>query len=97
MAMYQVDSQEVALAAANAARTADEIRASVTSMMAQLQALQASWVGGASASFQEVLLSWHTTQVQVEASLDSVSNALTQASATYSDAEGAATALFAGR
>lgn len=97
MAMYQVDSQEVALAAANAARTAEEIRTSVMSMMGQLQALQASWVGGASASFQEVLARWHATQVQVEASLDSVSTALTQASATYSDAEGAAAALFAGR
>ena len=97
MAMYQVDSQEVALAAANATRTAAEIRASVMSMMAQLQALQASWIGGASASFQEVIASWHATQVQVEASLDSVSTALNQASATYSEAEGAATALFAGR
>ncbi len=94
MPIYQVDSEQVALAAANAANTANEVRSSVALMMAQLQALQGSWVGAAAASFQEVIAGWHATQIQVESSLDSVSAALSQASATYSDAEGAATALF---
>lgn len=96
MSAFQVDSEEIALAAAGAASTADEIRIAVSSMMTQLQALQGSWVGGASASFQEILLRWHGTQIQVEESLDAVANALSHASATYVDAEGAAASLFAG-
>ncbi len=96
MTMYQVDAQEISLAGANAGQTAIAIRESVNSMMAQLQTLQSSWIGGASASFQSVIADWHATQVQVETSLDNVATALGQASTTYLEAEDNAAALFAG-
>ncbi len=96
MTAFQVDASEVALGAASAAQTASEISASVALMMTQLQALQGTWMGAASASFQGVIAQWQATQANVEASLQSVSQALQAASATYSDAESQATALFAG-
>lgn len=96
MTIYNVDATEVAAGATSALQTADAIRAAVSVMMAQLTGLQASWGGAASASFQSVITQWQATQVQVEASLESVSAALNQASVTYTDAESAATALFAG-
>lgn len=96
MSMFQVDSEQVALAAANAAQTGEAIRDSVGSMMAQLRALEGAWVGAAAAQFQDVLLRWHMTQVQVDESLAAVASALGRASATYAEAEGAAAAMFAG-
>lgn len=96
MPTYQVNASEVAAGAAAASVTASQIRSSVAAMMAQLQALQGTWAGAASASFQNVIANWQATQIQVEDSLESVSAALSQASATYSDAESAASSLFAG-
>lgn len=96
MSAYQVDSEQIALAATNAAQTGEAIRSSVASMVAQLQALESTWVGAASASFQELLARWHATQLQVEDSLSAVSTALGQASSTYAEAEGAAAAMFRG-
>lgn len=96
MTAYQVDAAEVALGAATASHTALNIRSSVASMMAQLNALQGTWAGTASASFQSVIAQWQATQVQVEASLEAVSTALSQASNAYSEAELSAAALFTG-
>lgn len=96
MSAYQVDSEQIALAATNAAQTGEAVRSAVASMVAQLQALESTWVGAASASFQELLTRWHATQLQVEDSLNAVSAALGQASSTYAEAEGAAAAMFRG-
>lgn len=96
MTVYHVDAAEVATAAANSLQTAEAIRASVAAMMTQLVGLEASWGGAAASSFQGVIAQWHTTQAQVEVALEAVSNALSQASATYTEAESAATSLFAG-
>ncbi len=95
MTMFQVDTGEVQAGAAAATQTGQEISASVALMMTQLQALQGSWVGAASASFQSVIAQWQATQAQVETSLQSVSQALQAASVTYSDAESQAHAMFA--
>lgn len=96
MTAYQVDAAEVALGAATASQTALNIRSSVASMMAQLNALQGTWAGAASVSFQSVIAQWQATQVQVESSLEAVSAALSQASNAYSEAEASAAALFSG-
>ncbi len=96
MTIYNVDANEIAAAAHAAGQTAELIRTSVATMMAQLLGLQASWGGAAAASFQEVIAGWQATQAQVEASLESVGGALGAASSTYTEAEAAATALFAG-
>lgn len=96
MTIYNVDAGEVAAGASAALQTADTIRSAVAVMMSQLTGLEASWGGAAAASFQSVIAQWQTTQVQVEASLESVSVALNQASLTYSEAEAAAASLFTG-
>lgn len=96
MTIYQVDSEQLALASGNVAQTAETIRVSVAAMMAQLQALDGSWVGTASSSFQGLIARWHATQIQVEDSLAAVSEALAHASSSYAEAEGASAAMFAG-
>lgn len=96
MTIYNVDAGEVAAGAAAALQTADTIRTAVAGMMGQLIGLEASWGGAAAMSFQSVIAQWQLTQVQVEASLESVSAALNQASMTYSDAEATAASLFTG-
>ncbi|WRS31103.1 WXG100 family type VII secretion target [Actinomycetaceae bacterium MB13-C1-2] len=96
MTVYQVDSEQLAIASGNVVQSAEAIRGSVAGMMTQLQALEGSWVGTASNSFQELISRWHTTQLQVEDSLTAISSALTQASSSYAEAEGANTAMFTG-
>ncbi len=96
MSVYQVDSEQLTSASANVAVSAEAIRSSVAAMMAQLHALEGSWVGGASASFQALITRWHATQQQVEESLDALSSALASASATYVEAESGVASMFAG-
>lgn len=96
MAIYQVDAEQLSMASGNVAQTAEVIRESVASMMAQLQALEGSWVGAASSSFQGLIARWHATQLQIEDSLNAVSTALAQASTSYAQAEEVNAAMFAG-
>ncbi len=96
MSVYQVDSDQLAGASAGVAASAEAIRSSVTGMMAELHALEGSWVGGASASFQALISRWHATQAQVEDSLDAISAALSQASQAYLEAESGVASMFAG-
>lgn len=94
MSVFHVDSQQVALAATTADRSAASIRAEVAQMMSFLQGLEASWSGAAAQSFQSVLEQWRATQAQVDESLSLISAHLQQASHTYAEAEQSATSLF---
>ncbi len=96
MPAYYVDSSQVSLAAATADQSATVIRAEVAKMMAFLQGLSETWGGTASLQFQGVIEQWQATQFQVEDALSAISLQLGQAATTYSDAETAASALFAG-
>lgn len=96
MAVYHVDSEQVAAAAATADQSAATIRAEVTNMMVFLQGLADSWGGAASMQFQGVIQQWQATQIQVEDSLSLISGQLGQAAATYTEAEAAAASFFAG-
>jgi WXG100 family type VII secretion target len=53
------------------------------------------WKGAASTQFSAVAEQWRASQQQMEASLESIQNALTQASGVYADAEAQASHLFA--
>lgn len=64
-------------------------------MYANLAALQGVWKGAASTQFSAVAEQWRASQQQMEASLESIQNALTQASSVYADAETQASHLFA--
>ena len=94
MTIYNVDADQVALAASTADQSATAIRTEVAGMMSFLQGLEASWGGTASASFQAVIASWQATQVQVEESLTAISGQLSHAATTYTEAETTASSLF---
>ncbi len=96
MAVFQVDSAQVSLAAATAEQSSAAIQTEVEKMMAFLRGLESSWGGMAAASFQGVIEQWQATQVQVDASLLAISSQLNLAAQTYSDAESAAASMFAG-
>ena len=74
-----------------------DVEASVASMMSILVALQDEWTGAASASFQELVADWRTTQQVVKNSLDDIGRALAQAGEAYDAAEASVQAAFAGR
>lgn len=93
--LYHVDSDEVAAAAARASRSGEAIRAEVATLVANLQALDGTWRGQASAAFAGVLSQWRGAQAQVEAALASLSQALGAAATGYADAEAAAARMFA--
>lgn len=92
--LYHVDSEEVAAAAGRASRSAEVIRAEAAQMVAHLSALEASWQGGASAAFAEVLAQWRSAQAQVESALGGLTQALSAAASGYADAEATAARMF---
>ncbi|MDC4232223.1 WXG100 family type VII secretion target [Actinomyces sp. B33] len=96
MAMYMVDSDQVAVVAARTAATADRIRVEVQAMLAELLALQGSWTGAASLSFQECVSQWRATQVQVETALEAIGSQMGLAANAYAEAEARSVSLFAG-
>lgn len=91
---YEVDSSEVAGAAALARSSASTIHAEVAGMMGHLLNLQSSWAGQAATGFAEVTEQWRSTQQIVEESLEQISQALDAAATTYADAEEQAQQLF---
>lgn len=94
MARFQVDSNEVASAAAITRQYIDAIRQDVAALMGHLNSLQGTWVGAASGAFAGAATQWRATQSQVETSLAQISTQLDQASQVYAEAELAASSLF---
>ncbi|MDO5721837.1 MAG: WXG100 family type VII secretion target [Actinomycetaceae bacterium] len=97
MSVFHVDATEVARCSGLVRASAQNLRAEVATMMASLDALEASWSGAASNQFTATAANWRTMQVQLENALDDIGLALSQAATTYSDAEAQATAMFSGR
>lgn len=95
MTQYHVDATQVASASSLAARSAQTIRTEVTGMLGHLRALEGSWQGGASVAFTGLIQQWHGTQLQVEAALEEITQALGQAAEHYQSAEETATRMFA--
>jgi len=94
MATYAVNSDEVAASATRAAAAGERIRTEVAAMMTDLQSLQDTWGGVASATFADCAAQWRTTQAQVEASLDAIAAQLGAAAGVYADAEAQSASLF---
>lgn len=94
MPQYQVDSERIQSSAAVSASIA-AIRQAVNGMYTNLNGLQDAWRGGAATQFTSVSAQWRAAQQQMEASLESIQQALTQASTVYADAEAQASRLFA--
>ena len=93
-AQFTVDTERIAGAAGDSARSSAEIEGQVATMMARLNGLQDAWTGSASAQFQGVVSQWRGTQQQVRTSLDSIGQVLGAAGTQYADAEAAATRMF---
>jgi 6 kDa early secretory antigenic target len=91
---YEVDSAQVAAAAASVQARSATIRGEVAAMHRQLAELQASWRGAAATAFAGVLADWSATEAQLERSLDEISTAMQSAAHTYADAEAQASRLF---
>ena len=83
MAQYQVDPERI-----------QSSSAAVSASIASIREADA-WRGTAATQFASVFTQWHAAQQQMEASLESIQNALTQASMVYADAEMQASRLFA--
>lgn len=94
MSQYQVDSERIQSSSTAVAGSVEQIRQAVSSMVANLNALQDAWRGTAATQFAGVVSQWHAAQQQMEASLESIQRSLTQASTVYADAEQAASRLF---
>ncbi|MCI1983243.1 MAG: WXG100 family type VII secretion target [Bifidobacteriaceae bacterium] len=92
---YQVDPAQIAASSAAVSSSISSIRSAVNGMFSNLTQLQSVWRGGAASQFTQVSEQWRAAQQQMESSLESIQNALTQASNVYSDAEMQASRLFA--
>jgi len=92
---YEVDSAQVAQAAASVQTRAATIRAEVAAMHRQLATLQETWRGTAATAFGGVLADWSSTEARLEQSLDQISTAMHAAARAYADAETQASRLFA--
>lgn len=95
MPQYQVDSERIQSSSAAVSASIAAIRQAVNGMYTNLNDLQDAWRGGAATQFTSVSAQWRAAQQQMEASLESIQQALTQASTVYADAEAQASRLFA--
>ena len=95
MPQYQVDPERIQSSGAAVQTSVDQIRQAVEGMYANLNALQDAWRGSAATQFTAVAAQWRAAQQQMEVSLESIQQALTQASVLYADAEASASRLFA--
>lgn len=95
MPQYQVDSERIQSSSAAVSASIAAIRQAVNGMYTNLNSLQDAWRGGAATQFTSVSAQWRAAQQQMETSLESIQQALTQASTVYADAEAQASRLFA--
>ena len=95
MPHYQVDSERIQSSSAADSASIAAIRQAVNGMYTNLNGLLDAWRGGAATQFTSVSAQWRAAQQQMEASLESIQQALTQASTVYADAEAQASRLFA--
>ena len=94
MTHFSVDSEQVLAANTNIQSTISRLSAEADSLLAQLQALQGSWTGVASNSFQELVIRWRATATTVDAQLSELGTALGIAAAQYAEIEFANQRLF---
>ena len=87
MAHFSVDSEAVLAGNATIQSTISRLQTEVGSLHTQLTALQDSWQGAASLSFQELILRWKSTSDSVESQLGQIGQALTIAANQYAKIE----------
>ena len=95
MSKFDVDSVRIAEGSAKVAATATALRSEVATMKTNLASMGEAWHGSAATAFVGVMSQWHSAQLQMETSLDSITSLLSTAASTYAEAEAAASKLFA--
>jgi WXG100 family type VII secretion target len=94
MPQFSVDSERVMAANGTIQATIGRLKSEVDTLHTQLIALQDSWQGQASTSFQELVVRWRTTSDSVDAQLAELGSALAYAAQQYSEIEQANQRLF---
>lgn len=94
MPVFSVDTQAVADTATRTRSRVATIQTETDGLKADIATLQSSWTGSASDSMAACASDWHTTSVQVQTSLDQITQALDQAAVSYDDAESDNTTRF---
>ncbi|GAA2856641.1 WXG100 family type VII secretion target [Paenarthrobacter ilicis] len=94
MSVISVDTELLQLKSANVKGTVDRISSDVHTMRRGLEELQGTWKGSAANNFQALILEWSLTQSKVEASLASITTALSSAATSYSEVEHGNTQRF---
>jgi 6 kDa early secretory antigenic target len=87
MTHFSVDSEAVLAGNATIQATISRLQNEVSSLHSQLTALQDSWQGSASMSFQELILRWKATSDGVESQLGQIGQALAVAANQYAEIE----------
>ncbi|WP_024819792.1 WXG100 family type VII secretion target [Arthrobacter sp. 31Y] len=94
MSVISVDTELLQLKSANVKGTVDRISSDVLTMRRGLEELEATWRGTAATNFQALVVEWSLTQSKVEASLASITMALSSAATNYSEVEQGNTQRF---
>lgn len=94
MSQFNVDSDQI-IATSHAVQAGIErLRAEAHSLTAQVNNLQGSWAGQASAAFQSAATEWGAMNLQVESVLAALNHSLGAAGAHYAEAEQMNAQLF---
>lgn len=94
MPFFSVDSEQVLAANSHIQSTIGRLQQEISTLHAQLSALDGSWQGSAASSFQDLVLRWKTSADALEQNLGAIGQALAIAAQQYSDIEAANQRLF---
>lgn len=94
MTQFLVDPNRIHDGNAQIQATIARLQQEITALQAQLLAMQDSWQGLASNSFQELFQRWKVTSDLVESQLGQLGQALAMAANQYSETESANQRLF---
>ena len=94
MAVYRVDSEHMQATVTSTQGAIERVRLEVSTLTAGLAALQDTWSGDASVSFQTIVQQWRSTQLLVEEQISGIATALAAAGAGYDGVETDARRMF---
>ncbi|MTE23419.1 WXG100 family type VII secretion target [Microbacterium sp. ZXX196] len=94
MTQFQVDSDALLQAQAEAQASSERLRAEVALLMGRIHQLEATWQGGASQAFQGLAAEWQAVQARVEEGLQHLAQRLQAAGTGYQQAEADIAGMF---
>lgn len=94
MPIFSVDSDAIGVTQVATSASIERVRAEVSTLLANLMALQNSWMGQASSAFQQQVDDWRVTQRMVEDALSGINVALQLTAHAYADTERTVMGVF---